>query len=267
MFLRVIVDITHSEVDKIFEYTSGNYQATLGSRVVVPFGNKKIEGIVIGTSEKSDYPVEKIKPILGVLEDTPALTEESIMVMERVVSTCYVNRATALRLFLPSEMRKGRIKAKFTEFLVKSDTFDLDIALSTVRKGANRQKDLLLYLAENEKVKLSFANETFSSSAVKTMLSRGFCTVVEEQVVRLPYKDLSATKKSVDLTPKQLLATKSIKETDKTVTLLYGVTGSGKTEVYLNLIYDVIKQGKTAIMLCIESVFLLFQKQSWEMCV
>ena len=40
-----------------------------------------------------------------------------------------------------------------------------------------------------------------------------------------------------------------MENTDKTVSLIFGVTGSGKTEVYLKLISDVIKNGKTAIML------------------
>ncbi|MBE7087652.1 MAG: primosomal protein N' [Clostridiales bacterium] len=249
MFLRVIVDITHSEVDKIFEYTDGGYQVFLGSRVVVPFGSKKIEGIVIGQSEKSEYPIEKIKPILGVLEETPALTKECIELMEKVVGDCYVSRATALRLFLPTEMRKGKVKAKFTEYLVKSDDFDLDKALGEINKRAKNQKDLLLYLSETDKVKVSYANEQFSREAVKSILSRGYCNVVCERVVRSPYKDLAEIKKAVTLTPKQQLAVSKIKNTDKLVTLLYGVTGSGKTEVYLNLIYDAISRDKTAIML------------------
>ena len=54
MFAQVIVDIAHSEVDKIFEYSFSDEQITRGSRVVVPFGTKIIEGIVIDVKEKSE---------------------------------------------------------------------------------------------------------------------------------------------------------------------------------------------------------------------
>ena len=62
MFADVIVDITSSEVDKIFEYSFTDDKIVAGSRVVVPFGSKKIFGIVINVKETSVYPPEKIKP-------------------------------------------------------------------------------------------------------------------------------------------------------------------------------------------------------------
>ena len=53
----------------------------------------------------------------------------------------------------------------------------------------------------------------------------------------------------MELTDKQNNAVLSVENTDKTVSLIFGVTGSGKTEVYLSLINKTIQQGKTAIML------------------
>ena len=99
MFADVIVDITNEEVDKLFEYSFSDCRIQVGSRVVVPFGNKVIEGIVIGLKENSVYPPEKIKPILRVLEQKPALTKETLDLMNYVCKTCYVTRAGALRLF------------------------------------------------------------------------------------------------------------------------------------------------------------------------
>ena len=106
MFADVIVDINNVEVDKIFEYSFSDCKIKIGSRVVVPFGKKQLEGIVIGVKEVSNYPEDKIKPILKLLEETPVLTDETLTLMNYVKRTCYVTRAAALRLFLPSEMRK-----------------------------------------------------------------------------------------------------------------------------------------------------------------
>jgi len=250
MFAQVIVDITHTEVDKIFEYSySSDQNVRIGNRVTVPFGNKTIEGIVIGIQENSVYPIDKIKPIVSIIEDTPVLTEETLKLTEYICDTCYVTRAQALRLFLPSEMRKGRIKEKFATFIDLADGVDVDQVVLGLRKTAKNQKDLLYYLSENGKVKQSILSEKFSLSSIKSLLEKGVLVATEEKNYRLPYKNLENKKKVVNLTPKQLLAVQSIKNTDKTTTLLYGVTGSGKTEVYLNLIDQTIKDGKTAIML------------------
>lgn len=249
MFADVIVDITHSEVDKIFEYSFTDCQITIGSRVVVPFGKKFIEGIVINVKQTSKYPQEKIKPIQHLLETTPALTSETLELMKYICKTCYVTRASALRLFLPSEMRKGKVKEQFTRYIELVDGFNLDLALASLRKSALKQKDLLCYLSENGKSNLSQINLEFGASSVKGILEKGFAIITEEKFFRSPYKDLGAEKKSVQLTTKQLDAIESITNTDKTVSLIFGVTGSGKTEVYLSLINSTIKSGKTAIML------------------
>ncbi|MDY2926421.1 MAG: hypothetical protein SOT06_05085, partial [Eubacteriales bacterium] len=56
MFARVIVDISNTNVDRLFTYSiPDDMQIVSGQRVLVPFGrgNKPIEGIVI---ELTDVP-------------------------------------------------------------------------------------------------------------------------------------------------------------------------------------------------------------------
>ena len=249
MFADVIVDINNVEVDRIFEYSFQGCQVKIGSRVAVPFGSKVIEGIVIGIKENSEFPPEKIKPVLRVLEDTPALTEETLSLMEYVCKTCYVTRAAALRLFLPSEMRKGKVKEQFIRFVSLVDGLNVEEVCANLRKSAIKQKELIAYLFENGKCTFSFLSEQFGASAVNSLIKKEYATVSEEKFFRSPYKNLSSVKKEVELTARQKLAVNRIVNTDKTVSLVFGVTGSGKTEVYLNLINKTIKDGKTAIML------------------
>ena len=167
MFADVIVDINNVEVDKIFEYRFQDCKITLGSRVVVPFGNKVIDGIVIGVKETSEYPPEKIKSIYRLLEETPALTEETISLMQYVCETCYVTRAAALRLFLPVEMRKGRVKEQFIKYVTLTEDIRVDEVVLKLRKSALKQKDLLYYLEENGKTRFTLLSEKFGASAVK----------------------------------------------------------------------------------------------------
>ncbi len=249
MFADVIVDIANSEVDKIFEYSFTDCRITLGSRVVVPFGKKYIEGIVIKVKDTHDYDLEKIKPVSSLLEQMPALTEETLKLMQYVCDTCYVTRAMALRLFLPSEMRKGKVKEQFAKYIELKPALNVDEIIASYGKKAPKQRDLIYFLSENGKSKLSEINSEFGVSAVKGVIDKNFVDVSSEKIFRSPYKQLAQTKKSVELTEKQMRAVESIGQTDKTVSLIFGVTGSGKTEVYLSLINKTINQNKTAIML------------------
>ena len=138
MFADVIVDINNVEVDKVFEYSFSDCRITLGSRVMVPFGKKMIEGIVIGVKENSNYDADKIKPINALLEEKPALTAETLALMEHVCKTCYVTRASALRLFLPSEMRKGKVKEQFNRFVKIKDSLDIEDVIFDINVTANR---------------------------------------------------------------------------------------------------------------------------------
>ena len=249
MFADVIVDINNVEVDKVFEYSFTDCKITLGSRVIVPFGKKFIEGIVINVKETSVYDEHKIKPIYRLIEEKPALTKETLNLMQYICNTYYCTRASALRLFLPSEMRKGKVKEQFTRFVKLVDNLDVKQAVSSLRKTAVRQKELLEFLKDNEKSQFTFLAEKFGASAVNSIVEKGYAEIVKEKYFRQPYKNLDAVKKEITLTAKQQLAVESVKNTEKLVSLIFGVTGSGKTEVYLNLINDVIRQGKTAIML------------------
>lgn len=249
MFADVIVDITNAEVDKIFEYSFENSEVLLGSRVEVPFGNKIIEGIVIRVKANSEFSPSKIKPILRVLETTPAMTKEAVALMDYIKNQYFVTRAMALRLFLPSEMRKGKIKESFIKYCCFVDDVNIENAINSLRKSATKQKEFLTFIFEEKKCKLSFANEKFGASCVRSVIEKGFVKIILEQNVRSPYKDLVEDKKEILLTNKQLDAIDSVENTEKQVTLLHGVTGSGKTEIYLNLIDNAIKNGKSAIML------------------
>lgn len=249
MYADVIVDINNTEVDKVFEYSFSDCKINLGSRVVVPFGSKIIEGIVINVKEKSVYDENKIKPIIRLIEETPALTTETLDLMNYICDTCYVTRAGALRLFLPSEMRKGRVKEQFVRFVVLKYEINVEQAIATLRKSAIKQKDALLFLQENGKTKFAQLSELFGASAINAIVDKGWAEIFCEKVLRSPYKQLNFAKENLCLTEKQKFAIESITNSDKTVNLLFGVTGSGKTEVYLNLINQTINDGKTAIML------------------
>lgn len=247
MIAKVIVDVAHSEVDRVFDYISID-GVNEGDRVLVPFGRQTIEGFVVGFSSASDLPYEKLKAIVKRLDDFSALSEETLKLAEFLRDTYHVPFALALRQFIPSELRGGKVKEK-TVLIVTLSDIPIEEMISSLKKSATAQIGIIETLAKTKRTGYTELSEKFGSSAIRTLEKRGFLTVIEEKSGRTPYTSLENSAKDVKLTPEQARAVYGIENTDKRTSLLFGVTGSGKTEVYLKLISDTLKKGKTAIML------------------
>lgn len=249
MYADVIVDIVHGDVDKLFEYSIGELNVKPGHRVLVPFGKRVIEGIVMRLKSVTNFESKQVKSIISILEEAPALTEETLSLADFVTNNYYVTKASALRLFLPSEMRKGKVRDQFKKIILLKKPELVDEAISSLRKTALKQKEFLCYLLDNARVDYTKACKDFGASAVNSVLEKGVCETILEKISRSPYKNDNFVKKDITLTQKQNDAIQSVNNTEKLVSLIYGVTGSGKTEVYLELIEQSINKGKTAIML------------------
>ena len=249
MIAEVIVDIAHSEVDKIFDYNCLIDGVTAGSRVIVPFGNMKIEGVVINIKDKSDYPTEKLKHVIRALDEEPAITVEGLSLMRFMKNKYHLPAASILRLFLPTEMRKGKVKQKLVTFVTISKDYTPDQMLAGISARAKNQIEAIKYLSEVKTCKIADIKSKFSNDAINKLVEKGYFVTDERRQNREPYKDVSAKKHDVVFSPYQVAAMKSVEQTDKTVTLIHGVTGSGKTVVYLQLIKEVIAKDKTAILL------------------
>ena len=242
MFAQVIVDVAHSNVDKIFEYSCSD-GLTAGARVKVPFGGRVLDGFVIGVSRVSAYPAEKVKPVISVFDEAPALVPECLTLMHTVSERYRVPKAAALRLFLPSEMRLGKVREAFKNFAVFKTA---DVKLSA---GAKKQAQAIEYLAQKGEEKLPALCEMFGRGAINSLAEKGALEIQKRKISRSPFEGMSGESVQRTLTPAQTAALQSVENSDKQVHLIHGVTGSGKTEIYLNIIDREIKRGKTAIFL------------------
>ncbi|MDE6691203.1 MAG: primosomal protein N', partial [Clostridia bacterium] len=241
MFCQVIVDIAHSQVDKVFEYSCPP-ETQVGCRVKVPFGGRIIEGFVIGVSPNSAFAAEKIKPIKEIYDEQPALVPECFSLMERIAERYRVPKAASLRLFLPSEMRLGKVNEIYTRRVRYTGA---EIALP---KSAKKQAEALEFLKEKGEVDFTPFAQKFGNGAVNALIEKGAAEVYKVRRNRAPDYPESADSEKV-LTPDQRAAVEYIENSDKTVNLIHGVTGSGKTEIYLKIIADRLKEGRTAIFL------------------
>ena len=241
MYCKVIVDIAHSQVDRIFEYSCGD-DVKVGCRVKVPFGGRVTEGFVVGVGETPSFDASKIKPVKYVYDEQPALVPECFALMRDIAERFRVPAAVALRLFLPSEMRLGRVSEAFTKYIKLADP---DISLN---KTAKKQAAAMQELKSGDREYTSFCAK-YGRAAVNAVVSKGGAEVYKVRRSRTPMSGEEEPFLPVRLTPAQQAALEYIEKSDKTVQLIHGVTGSGKTEIYLSYIAEVLKRGKTAIFL------------------
>ena len=248
MVARVIVDISNSEVDRIFDYQIPvNFDVECGDRVLVPFGNRTIEGYCISKSEYSEYGTD-LKCVVRKLDENPLILPEMIKLMSFMKEKFFIRYVDSLRLFIPSKLRGNKVKAKIKEYCSLSESMTYDQMLSLVPKRAKSQIAVLERLKEGGEFFTILATE-FSNSAINALVKIGVIDRYGIEVKRTPFKGLSATNITVKLTDMQNNAVDKVFKSEKDVILLHGVTGSGKTEVYLSCIEKVLAEGKTAIML------------------
>ena len=242
MYAQVIVDVAHSEVDRIFEYSCPD-GVQVGCRVKVPFGGRTLDGFVVGLSETTAYPPEKVKPISSVFDELPALVPECFSLMERISSRFKVPKAIALRLFLPSEMRRGAVREIYKKY---AKLKDISVPIS---KTAKKQAEILDFLKDKPEYDYTRLCDEFGRAAVNALEEKGAIAVERRRIMRDPFRGAEKDEAPKTLTPAQRAAVESVESVDKRVHLLHGVTGSGKTEIYLQLIAREIEKGKTAIFL------------------
>ena len=69
--LRVAVDLP---LPRLFDYLCAEASgADIGMRVLVPFGNKQAVGVIVGLADTSEISSEKLKRVVRILRETPAL--------------------------------------------------------------------------------------------------------------------------------------------------------------------------------------------------
>ena len=243
MIAEVIVDIATSETDRIYDYLCDE-NVIVGSRVRAPFGGKTVTGFVMRIKETSDYPLDKLKKISPTSDELPALNPECLHLAEKLAERYRVPKALTLRLFLPAEMRTGKVR----ELTRNYAQLTVPVSEMQLSKTAKNQLGAAEYLEQKGKSECALVNHLYPGG-IAALQKKGYAVVTKEQILRDPYKSVQAENVERVLTPDQIRAVETIQSDSRIVQLLHGVTGSGKTEIYLTLIAKCLREGKSSIFL------------------
>ena len=245
---KIIIDIASSLVDKVFDYILPDESFEVGMRVYVPFGKIIKEGYIVDTSTESDYDKSKLKTVISKIDNFPVIQKEQLELAAFMKKKFHTGLCDAIRLFLPSEMRLGKVKE-----LVKIECFIEDETkakeyLSSTRKNATGIIGIINELLQKGTVSQTELNKKFNSTSLKKLIGDEIVKTREVIVNRKPYENINNNLKVVTLTDTQQSVANRV-TSENNIYLLHGVTGSGKTEVYMHCMQEILKRNKTGIML------------------
>lgn len=234
MYLDVLVEYN---VDKTFEYKI-NEKIEKYSRVLVPFNNRYLEGIVLNIKKKSFFDRDKVLNVKKVLDYEAILNDELYNIALLMSKYYFASLINCLMVMLPPSLK---IKSKRKETNTKTNK--LYTLLHEEKIRGNKQIEVINLLKKGPKRR----DETpVSISILNNLRDKGN---IKEEIIDIPRINIITKNNEYVLNEEQKKSRDNIINSKKLVNLLYGVTGSGKTYVYLDLIKKTLSNNKKVIML------------------
>ena len=243
--VRVALDLPLS---KLFDYSLDNdISISPGQRVLVSFGRKEMVGVAIECVASSALLAERIKPVLRVLDDTPAMPDELLGLLHFCSDYYHYPLGATVLAALPSRLRIKRAIAiqEEMQYVLSSSGCALDLILLPKRKVVQHRILAALRLGALSITQVR-ALSSSGVSALKGLLDAGW---VETRAVASIH-DTSTFSDTHTLTLEQQQAVDMIATTVCfSCILLHGITGSGKTEVYVHAMNRILQQGGQVMLL------------------
>ena len=242
MFAKVVVDVANNNLDKLFDYSIPNTQDEymVGSRVLVPFGGRQVDGYIMQITDTCDLDKKLVKDIIRPLSATPLITEECMSLVYFLRQANHLRLIDAIHLVVPATVRKN------TKGLLETHISLIDSEYLP-SKSAKKQIELISYLKEKGTDTKSNLSKMFGAGAVNALVSKNVLSISKVRKNRLEHGVVKPRIENTLTVNQQKVVDAVCGKPD--LYLLHGVTGAGKTEVYKNIIKHMLSIGKTAILL------------------
>ena len=282
MYIDVILPLP---LDGVFTYSVPSElerQVAVGHRVLVPFGrNKTYVGVVCKLISNhhyslliAHYSLDKIKPILQVLDSSPILLESQLKLWHWISDYYLSPIGEVYKAALPAGLKaEDGYRPKTETYIRLTPKFRseraLHIALDMLQRAPSQQKafidflDLALATVGTQELKLStvnylvgitrdeLLNQGHTLATISALVKRGVLETYEQEVGRLNHGGEPHPEQTKQLSLPQQDAFNQIQFAflKKPVTLLHGVTSSGKTEIYIHLIQQALDKHQQVLYL------------------
>jgi primosomal protein N' (replication factor Y) (superfamily II helicase) len=244
MAKRIVDVLVPVALDQAYSYRAPEGLALApGDLVTVPLGARAATAVVWGENPKPNPRLDnRMKEVEDKL-DVPPLKPELRSFIDWVSQYTLSPRGMVLRMALRMGEDLGpareRVGVRLAGAAPKRMTAARNRVLALLADGLARGKR---DVAQEAGVTIGVVDGLIDEGTLTTLV------LPPDPVARVPDPDFAAS----DLTPSQREAADRLRELAKggySVTLLDGVTGSGKTQVYLEAVGEVIRRGRQALIL------------------
>lgn len=248
--IDVLIERKANSLNRPFAYLyDGERNISVGSRVKVNFNHHNLVGYVIKVMDTnlSKDEIEKNSGfkytyILDVINEEPLLNEELNLLANEMAEYYLCPLISIYQTMLPSSLKPSSSSLKGPKIYYEKYVH----LLSPLEDDLTpKQIEIVRNLKNSGDLRLK---DVKSQSIIKNLVNKNRIEIIKVEKPRLEIKYEDSAPEKV-LTPDQNQAIKSILDSKQSVTLLEGVTGSGKTEIYLALVKEILNANKNVIML------------------
>ena len=240
----------------MFDYLDGGFSVKIGQRVVVPFGNRKLVGIIVDITDSSEMAPNKLKPILQAFNDEPPVDQESFALLRFCADYYQYPFGQALLSTLPASLRKPEPVLPRKRYVYRLTETGLTAGIDSVPVKQTVQRRIFSALLECEELDETALRKLSGAwrKAIQAMQAANWISV--QQVLAQPDYPFNSQIQQTALNQEQGSALQSIlSEQDKFKPwLLHGITGSGKTEVYIRLIQSLLTDGTGQVLVLVPEI-------------
>ena len=273
-YAQIIIDISHGRLDRPFTYRipeALQNDLCLGSLVVVPFGkgDTKRKGYVIGFSNTCEYPDGKLKEIEAIASGGTDVTGDNAVRLALWMKQRYGSTmAVALRTVLTSRKQAKPCEHRSIHLLLSKDDAEKKRHEFAMKHQVARERLLReLMEAPDQPYSLIIQKLHVTAPVIAALKKQGILEIRTETFLRNPVSIEKCEEAGIRLSPEQRAISEGVLQDFEAlqegkdiprVSLIHGITGSGKTEVYIAIIEEIVKRGRQAIML-IPEISLTYQ--------
>jgi primosomal protein N' (replication factor Y) len=251
--LRVALDVP---LDTLFDYASGGMPAEVGQRVLVPFGPRKLAGIVLEKKAESDMDAKRIKAVIQMFDGEPLLSSKAIKLLRFCADYYHAPIGQVIMSALPARLRDARLAMPEKRIGYRLTDAGRASGVDNLPKGAALQKKLWQAMAECGALdETALANLSKGwRKAMRPLLESGTAELVEMEApsVLLNAQPVAAPQLNEDQQQAVDAITTSLNAFK--VSLLYGITGSGKTEVYMRVLESALQDDRAQVLVLVPEI-------------
>ena len=257
MFVDVILPLP---LDGLFTYSVPAplaEQVKIGIRVLVPFGRSKT---YVGIVAKSavNCQLTTVKDILQVLDAGSILLPHQLHLWQWISDYYMSPIGEVYKAALPSGLKaEDGYKPRTETYIRLTPAFRneqaLHVAIDMLQRAPKQLKAFVDFLGfeADDLTRDELLNQGHTLQIVSALEKRGILETFEKEVGRLNHGGEPHLEKIKPLSPLQQDVYNQIQFSflKKNVTLLHGVTSSGKTEIYIHLIRQALEKQQQVLYL------------------